>query len=621
MTSSEQANAISLNISQFPQNILIPDIDNVVSLQVVNTLAKKADFKFEFKGENIDIKVIPEEFNNNIQLNGGETRKIDLKLTPKVDGSGKLIINIYWLKIVEYIEKVQKIRITISRSKIDKILKKNQILNSKTIDSFNHKDFIVEASKNGIKNIEKDIESLVSLYHKQHSDPNSPDPKVDIKQIDNLYKNLAKSYLAIDEVYKALETALKLSGQEEQTQFYYDLLRVYSIKNLVQCLQIIKNLNDENKRNVLLSEIALDYVEVSPDQISKIISLITSSSARDQALVDIISKCYKNQFDFALNLSHLITEELLKVKVLFSLMKQLNQSKKNDQILQIIKKIDQIVMNSTQMNITENEFDNPSYNYFKDSICILAELDCPETADKVIKSSGNENIQEKLAHDLFDLIYEMVDEVKTRIEPTVIHSQFYTLNTYVSQLSKELQQFALLGGNASSNALIKQFDFKILFLSLFSLNFSIFPFLDRVYSDLHLNSKKSIAYYIYPSINNLDQEELGVIQRTLKQFFPVNSLNKDLVIYNLDFIPYLGKPTVIFASNSRSLAIIKSKVEKKLGQDATILTDEGVFKGGASLELIQNTIGSMGVDIVNLVLSYEFLNDYNLFKMFIESLF
>jgi hypothetical protein len=302
-------------------------------------------------------------------------------------------------------------------------------------------------------------------------------------------------------------------------------------------------------------------------------------------------------------------------------MKQLNKLKHNDQILQIVKIIDQIIKNSTQISIAENQFNNPVYSFFKDAICIIAELDCPETADKAIKSSGNQETQDRLAKDLFDIIYEMVDEVKTRIEPTVIQSQFYTLNTCVSQLSSELQQFALLGGNTSSNALMKQFDFKVLFLSLFSLNFSIFPFLDRVYNDLLNNSKKSIAYYIYPSIDNLNQEELAVIERTLRQFFPVNNLRKDLVIFNLDFIPYLGNPTVIFASNSRTLALIKSNVEKKLGDKATILIDEGIFKGGASLEPIQNTIGSMGVDIVNLVLSYEFLNDYNLFKIFIESLF
>jgi hypothetical protein len=66
--------------------------------------------------------------------------------------------------------------------------------------------------------------------------------------------------------------------------------------------------------------------------------------------------------------------------------------------------------------------------------------------------------------------------------------------------------------------------------------------------------------------------------------------------------------------------MITSKVESKIGSKATILIDDGVFKGGASLEPIQNTLGVMGADIVNLVLSYEFLNDYDLFKMFIESL-
>jgi len=617
MTSSNQSNAISLKISQFPQNLLIPNIDNKVSIEVVNTIGREADFKFEFKGENIDIQVIPEELNGNVKLKANETRKIELKLNPKVDGYGKLIINVYWLKIVEYIEKVQKIRTTISRSNTDKILSQIQKINSKTTDSFNLNDFIVEATKNGIKSTEKEIEALLN----QHQENSTQTDSMNIKKADMLLKDLAKSYLTVDDIYKALETALKLSKQEEQTQFYYNLIRVYAFKNLEQSLKIIKNLNDDEGRNKVLAKIALDFIDIDPEQTTKTLSLINNPSIRDQAVVDILNKCYTTQFELALKFSHMINEELLRVKVLFNLMKELNKSKHNEQILQIVKTIDQIIQNSSQISITENQYNNPAYSYFKDAICILAELDCPETADKAIKSIGGQETQEHLSKDLFDLIYEMVDEKRTKVEPTVIQSQFYKLNTYVSQLSNELQQFALLGGNTSSNALMKHFDFKLIFLSLFSLTFSIYPFLDRVYNDLQHNSKKSIAYYIYPSINNLDQEELAVIQRTLKQFFPASSLKKDLVIFNLDFIPYLGTPTVILASNSQSIALIQSKVEQKLKEKVTVLVDEGIFKGGASIEPIQNTIASMGADIVNLVLSYEFLNDYDLFKMFIESLF
>ena len=620
MTSSNNHNAISLTISQFPQNLIIPNIDNIISLEVVNNTGKEADFKFEFKGENIDIQVIPEEFNENIKLKANDPKKVDLKLTPKADGYGKLIINIYWLKVIEYIEKVQTIRTTISRNKIDKILSKVQVLNSKTIDTFSRKEFIVETNKNEIKKTEKELETLLENYNQQQASLQQ-NGLININQIDALYKNLAKSYLAVGDIYKALEKSLKLSNQEEQIQFYYDLIRVYAFTNLRQTIEIIKNLTDQNRRDRVLAEIAIDYIDINPQEISKIISLIKRPSLRDQAIIDIVSKCYTNQFDLALTLSHMITEELLKIKVLFNLIKELNKSKHNDQILQIINTIDQIIKNSTQLSITENQFNNQAYSFFKDTVCFIAELDCPETADKAIKSIQNKETQDRLSEDLFDLIYEMVDEKRTKIEPTVIQSQYYTLNTYVSQLSNELQQFALLGGNASSNALMREFDFNILFLSLFSLNFSIFPFLDRAYNDLQRKSKKSIAYYIYPSINNHDQEELSIIQRTLKQFFPVSNLKKGLVIFNLDFIPYLGKPTVIFASNSLTLKEIRSKVEKQLGEKATILVDNGIFQGGTSLEPIRNTLGIMGADIVNLVLSYEFLNDYELFTMFVESLF
>ncbi|MEJ2296149.1 MAG: hypothetical protein P8Y23_15455, partial [Candidatus Lokiarchaeota archaeon] len=511
MRSSIQSNAISLKISQFPQNLLIPNVDNIVSLEVVNNLDKEADFKFEFKGENIDVIVNPEEVNGNIKLESKETKKIELKLIPKIDGYGKLIINIYWLKITEYIEKVQRIRTSAPRSRIEKILAKAQILNSKTIDTFSHKDFTIESTKNGIKKSEKELESLLERYH--HPENGS---QVKITQIDLLYKNLAKSYLSIDNIHKALEYALNLSKQEEQLEFYYNLIRTYAFKYLEQSLQIIKDLHDQKKRNMVLAEIALDYVQINPEVISKIISLMNDPSVRDQAIIDVISLCYTNQFDLALNLSQMITDDLLKIKVLFNLMKELNKTERPDQILQISNSIVHIVQNSSQMNISENKFSNPAYTFFKDMICIIAEIDSPEVADDIIKNSKEKETQERLTKDLFEIIYEMVDEVKTKIEPTPIHSQFYLLNTCVSQLSNELQQFALLGGNVSFNVLINQFNFNFLFLSLFSLNFSIFPFIDRIYNDLQHTTKKSIAYYIYPSINNFDLEELSVLQRTLK---------------------------------------------------------------------------------------------------------
>jgi hypothetical protein len=241
----------------------------------------------------------------------------------------------------------------------------------------------------------------------------------------------------------------------------------------------------------------------------------------------------------------------------------------------------------------------------------------PEVADSAIKNIGRKEIRDKLESDLFDDLYVMVDEIRTKLEPTLIFSQYYSLNVFSSKISSELQNFASLGGNVSNNVLTGNFDFSFVLVSLFSLNFSIFPFIDRIYSELNHHNRQSFAYYIYPTINNHDEEEQRVMHRTLSQFFPSSRFPSHLIIFNLDFIPYLGQPTIILSGESDK---IKLKLQGKLGNKISILIDQEMFKGGKSTEFLREIFQSPNIEVINLVLSYEFINDYNILKEFLETL-
>ncbi|MBA7661132.1 hypothetical protein ES703_69144 [subsurface metagenome] len=164
------------------------------------------------------------------------------------------------------------------------------------------------------------------------------------------------------------------------------------------------------------------------------------------------------------------------------------------------------------------------------------------------------------------------------------------------------------------------YNFNIALISLFSFDFSIFPIIDRVYSELKYSSDKSFAYYIYPSINNHDQEELVAIQSTLKKFFQPEKISKQVVIFNFDFIPYLGKPTIILSSELDETNSIKTKIIKDLGDRVNLLTDDSLFKGGETVDNLNRIFYGSNFKIVNLVLSYEFINDYDMLKAFIQSI-
>ncbi|MBY8988217.1 MAG: hypothetical protein KGD61_07160 [Candidatus Lokiarchaeota archaeon] len=619
MSNVNPNHVISISATKFPQNLLIPNVDNSVSFQVTNQSTKEEHFKFVFEGENLELEVKPVEFLDEILFKSGEIKNIDLQLKPTTNGIGKLTVNAYWMKLVEYTVKVQKVRDKISSSRIGQILKDKQFLQSVKHDSFNPKDFIITSDKDDIKKIEKQIkESTANSAESQNNSQSSSVPKGEIAA--NL-TILAKSYLSIGEFYKALESSLQLTNEVEKIDLYYNLIRANATINLENTLQAIKDLNEVKKKNLVAKNIALDYVKIDPDQVIKILSLIEEDSLKENALFEVIFMSLEKDPGLALKFSEFIKDETVKIKVLFNIIKKLHENKNNSLILKILNQIDEIILKSKKINLsTDPNYHNPAYKYFKETICILAELDCPEAADKVIEGLSSEKLKKSIAKDLFNEIYKMVEEKQTKVEPIGEFSQFFLLNTYISPITKEVNDFSLIGGNVSSNILRGNFNFNIALISLFSFDFSIFPIIDRVYSELNHNSKRSISYYIYPSISDHNKEELKIIQTTLKKFFQPESIKNRVTVFNLDFIPYLGKPSVILSSINEDVNIIKSKIVKSLGDRVHVIIDDDLFKGGKTVESLNSIFYGSNFNIVNLILSYEFINDYDIFKTFVQSL-
>ncbi|MBY9014841.1 MAG: hypothetical protein KGD68_04045 [Candidatus Lokiarchaeota archaeon] len=627
MSAQEPNQIITINVKKFPQNLLIPNVENPISLEIINQSNKDEHFKFVFEGENLKIDVSPSEFKDEVKFAPSEAKTINLMLTPVRDGFGKLKINAYWMKLVEYIVKVQRVREIVSTSKIKSILKNKQFLKPTEIDKFNITDYIISSSKSDIKKIEKQLKELNSISTEPQAEDSSQDSKllkpnteITRREIVDKLKLLAKSYVSIGEFEKALETALQITDEKEKIEFYYTLIRANAPKNLDGSLQTIKNLKDLNKKNQMIKNIAHDYVDVNPDEIPKILSLVEEPTVREKILLEILYGSLEKEASIALKLVEQIEDEIIKIKVLFNIIKNFHEENKEDLILPILKQINQIILNSEKIILSERKYNNPTYEYFKENICILAELDCPETADKIIGGLSSDELRENIAKDLFNEIYEMVDEKKTKIEPIGQFSQFYVLNTYTSNISNEIQNFSLIGGNVSNNVLAGNFNFNIALLSLFSFNFSIFPLIDRVYSELAYNSDKSIAYYIFPSISDHDEEEVRIIQHTLKRFVQPERITNQVRIFNLDFIQYLGKPTVILSSISEELNTIKSKIISNLKDSVNVIIDDDLFKGGKTVDNLTSIFYGNQFKIVNLVLSYEFINDYDIFKNLIQSL-
>ncbi|MFX1344854.1 MAG: hypothetical protein ACFFAI_07080 [Promethearchaeota archaeon] len=587
---SNLSNIISFNIIKFPQNLLIPEADNDVSIQVVNNSDKNENFKFMFEGENLDIILKSAESTDQIEFTSKETKNIDIGLNPTANGFGKLTINAYWLKLIQYTVKVKKIRDSVPKTKIQKILESYKFKGAEKFDTINPNDFFLERTLKELQKIEEQLETMRKNYKSTKSlDSNSTKTfsRVTIEAIDKTIKELAKGYLSNNNITISLGLALELSDSNEQLNFYVNLIRAYALEHLTEATQIVKDLNDINLQQKLFKSLVFDQISDNPIQ--------------------------------AFNLTENITDLSIKIKLLFNIAKELKNNTKSSEFLTVLKMIIEILSNSEfEIGSKNQKF---FYNSLKDAIHGIAEIENPIVANSIIEDLRKQEIKEEITKDLFEIIYELVDEIRTKIESELIFSQYFLLNTYTSNITNEIKSFCSNGGNVSNNILSGDFNFQLVFLSLFSFNFSIFPFIDRIYNDLKFNLKKSIAYYIFPSVNNFKNNELAVLQKTTSQFFNnfVNVRNR-VLIFNLDFIPYLGKPTVILSSESPLNTNLKSKIEK-LGESVNLIIDDSIFKGGKIYDNLKNMFPPNKCEIFNLILSYEFINDYNAFLTFLQSLF
>ena len=110
------------------------------------------------------------------------------------------------------------------------------------------------------------------------------------------------------------------------------------------------------------------------------------------------------------------------------------------------------------------------------------------------------------------------------------------------------------------------------------------------------------------------------MQTLLNQWFVSNEskFNNKVYLFNLDFIPYLSKPTIIMGSDVAENTVIESVTKKVFGDTVNFIIDNGLFKDGMVYHILRRILPQNKFKIINLVMTYDFLNDYTLFRRFME---
>ncbi|MHA1301271.1 MAG: hypothetical protein ACTSO9_17755 [Candidatus Helarchaeota archaeon] len=126
-------------------------------------------------------------------------------------------------------------------------------------------------------------------------------------------------------------------------------------------------------------------------------------------------------------------------------------------------------------------------------------------------------------------------------------------------------------------------------------------------------------YLNFPLTQKLNESELKSIKEGIGKFLPRIQHLESKIIFNLDFIPKLGKPTIILGKdeNGKAQEIAKVLYGKLGSNNFDIILDSDIFQGGKLFEQLKSLCSNVKVDIINLVLSEHFKEDH---KLFIELL-
>jgi hypothetical protein len=245
----------------------------------------------------------------------------------------------------------------------------------------------------------------------------------------------------------------------------------------------------------------------------------------------------------------------------------------------------------------------------------LASLTSPESVTELINQLPDEKqrlIHEKLHH----ILNVEVEVQKTRYEPIPILSTYFSFNS-ISKPNPAYEKLAQADGNISENLITNNLSSYLGIISLFKFNFPIYPVIERCYEEILTEKQKSFYYLILPieAKTSGDYKILeDIINTTLRK--NIQMFKNTVFIFNLDFIPYLSKPTIILADSEENL-LIKSIIKRVFNDSVSLIIDSGLFKNGFLFDYLTRLLPDSKFKVINLVMTYDFLNDYSMLKNFL----
>ncbi|TFG20900.1 MAG: hypothetical protein EU530_01745 [Promethearchaeota archaeon] len=583
-------NLLSIIATNYPNAILLGNKQYDLTFQIINNSNKPEQVKFHFTTEGINAD-IPKKYLNPIVVDPGRPFIMSVPISPTVNGSAKLILQSNIYQEVKYTELVWHVRKEVPPKRAKEALSKSFV---------KFKDLTKGAKKPlRIKNGKSlTLDEAAKEYEKVYSSP------IDQIEKDSQLKDIAQRVFSAD-VNFAFEILKMVQNQASIQELLADFICAAIETNRDLSISKIDSLLDVKIKDALLEKMIPFLLEKDLSLAIQLCMMINNPEVRDPMIRDIFNFSYLKQFDEAIALLNAISNPILQLSLHYEIIKILKQSNptKCDALLQ------SLIQKSSMIGEIE---------ILADLLVIAALVHTPQWVADIIGTFPPE-VKDPLNKIIRDTIWNEIKEEKIRIDEVPVSSLYYGFNV-MARPTPVISKVSEMGGTVSSNLIDGNMNSVIGIVNLFSFNFPIYPTIEQCYAEINSEKGKSFYYLIIP-LKNADETSYEMVQMIIKNLFVANAhqVPHKMYIFNLDFIPYLSKPTIIVEDDPEENIVIQSIIKRIFkNENVSLIIDDGLFKEGKINTWIKSILPSSQFKLLNLVLTYDFLNNYSMFKKFMN---
>ncbi|MHA1476544.1 MAG: hypothetical protein ACTSQ5_15330 [Promethearchaeota archaeon] len=375
-------------------------------------------------------------------------------------------------------------------------------------------------------------------------------------------------------------------------------------------IEAVMGMDLGSQKESLIEIIANSLAADKPDEAAMIALNIDNVQKRDAIITNIIFTSANLKPQIASNLIYQLSKKEMQQQILFELIKGWAKNDKK----RATESLKSLISNILSESNTE---------LIKTCMIFLAYLTDPQSVYDLIDGFDSRDEKSLLIEQLQEYLKIKVQTKKIKLESQEINKLYFTFTAISKKITPELNYLVDLKGNISSNLIEGNLTSNIIVICPFKFDFPIFMNIQRCYVELLQESQKTFGFLLFPSKENFNEKELKHFTNILNNYIKnqTKQHTSPFVVINLDLIPYFSKPTIFLGDNGDPLVKdIYSKLKGNFNADVNLMLNNSFFSQGKSFTDLQNILKEPNFRVCNVILTYNFLNEIRLFKIFLKAI-